>query len=252
MGIFSWLSDRFGEGDRSRDGDEHREQPATPMGAEHSPAPVGEQQPTAPIGAGHSSAPVGEQHPEAPIGAEHSSAPVGEQQPEAPEGEAASSEEEPKAPTFTDFTVRPVTIERLGLLFDSFGWKWSLDDDGDIASRWNGHNFYFRMVGAHHDVLSVVGFWKGTPREDQREEVMFRIEEWHRTHLWPTCALREVNGELESLAELNLDVEMGMTDQQLYTQCRCALGTTLEFFDELNEHLGVPESDDEGRDSSES
>ena len=78
MGIFSWLSDRFGEGDRSRDGDEHREQPATPMGAEHSPASAGEQQPTAPIGAEHSSAPVGEQHPEAP------------------EGEAASSEEEPK------------------------------------------------------------------------------------------------------------------------------------------------------------
>lgn len=125
MGIFSWLSDRFGEGDRSRNSDDHREQSSTP------------------------------------IGSDHSSAPLGEQPPAPPAAEPASSEEESKAPTFTDFTVRPVTIERLGLLFDSFGWKWALDDDGDIASRWNRHNFYFRMVGAQRDVLSIVGFLEG-------------------------------------------------------------------------------------------
>lgn len=103
MDIFSWPSGHLDERDRSRDGDEYHEQPVTPMDVEYSPVPVGEQQSTAPIDAGHSSAPVGEQRPEAL------------------EGEAASSKEEPRAPTFTDFTVRPITIERLDLPFDSFG-----------------------------------------------------------------------------------------------------------------------------------
>ena len=34
--------------------------------------------------------------------------------------------------------VRPITQERLGLLFDSEGWAWRIDNDGDLCGLWEG------------------------------------------------------------------------------------------------------------------
>lgn len=235
MGLLSWLSDRFEDADRRLNGEDRQAQGPSVWASPGSADPSAQ-------GASRSGAavpsPWGEAGPEAPA-------------PGAPAA-PAPSEDGAQTPVFDAAMVRPVTIERLGLLFDALDWKWVLDDDGDIASRWNRHNFYFRMVGAQRDVLSVIGFWRGTPREDQREDLMFLIEEWHRNHLWPTCSFREADGEIQPIAELSLDVEKGMTDAQLHTQLRCSLATILEFFDELDANLGVPDPDEEsGEDSSE-
>lgn len=226
MGFLSWLSDRFEEADRRLNGEDRQSQEPSVWASPDSAGSFAQglsRDESAP------SSPRGEGIPAAP-------APGASAAPDAEEGGA-------RTPVFDAAMVRPVTIERLGLLFDALGWKWVLDDDGDIASRWNRHNLYFRMVGSRRDVLSVVGFWRGTPREDQREDVMFLIEEWHRNHLWPTCSFRDADGEIQPIGELSLDVEKGMSDAQLHTQLRCALATILEFFDELDANLGVPDPD---------
>ena len=42
--------------------------------------------------------------------------------------------------------VRPITQERLGLLFDSEGWMWRIDSDGDLCGFWEGHLFCSNLV----------------------------------------------------------------------------------------------------------
>ena len=56
--------------------------------------------------------------------------------------------------------VRPITQERLGLLFDSEGWAWRIDNDGDLCGLWEGHLFCFRFLGDSREVLSIVAFMK--------------------------------------------------------------------------------------------
>ena len=56
--------------------------------------------------------------------------------------------------------VRPITQERLGLLFDSEGWTWRIDSDGDLCGLWEGHLFCFRFLGDSREVLSIVAFMK--------------------------------------------------------------------------------------------
>lgn len=142
--------------------------------------------------------------------------------------------------------LRPISIERMGLLFDSQGWKWELDDEGDIASGWDGHMVFFRLAGAQHEVLNIVAFRHGVLPREARSELLFLIEEWHRDHLWPKCYFREVEGDaLQVMAELNIDFEPGVTDAQLVLQFRCAIGTILQFFAELDEAFGRAEGADE-------
>ena len=56
--------------------------------------------------------------------------------------------------------VRPITQERLGLLFDSEGWAWRIDSDGDLCGFWEGHLFCFRFLGDSREVLSIVAFMR--------------------------------------------------------------------------------------------
>ncbi|WP_115726630.1 type III secretion system chaperone family protein [Actinomyces culturomici] len=141
--------------------------------------------------------------------------------------------------------VRPVTVERIGLLFDSEGWKWDLDDEGDLASGWDSHMFYFRLTGEKREVLNVMVFRRGPIGAENRSELLFAIEDWHRDHLWPKCYFREAEGDsLQAMAELNVDLEMGATDEQLLLQCRCAIATSLQFFEDLDKRFGRPDDED--------
>lgn len=189
MGIFGWLSDRFGEADRKLSG--------TPQGA-----------------------------PAAPAG--------------------PSSEDVLETLARRSDALSVPTVERLGLLFDAKEWKWELDKDGDIASGWDGSMFYFRMVGKQKEILNVLAFRRGRIEREQRNDLLLAIEDWHRTHLWPKGYFRDSEGDtLEVCAEVNVDFEQGATDEQLLLQCRCAIGTILQFFEDIDQRFGVPEESSE-------
>lgn len=206
-GIFGWFADRFGDG-LSRHGDGADE------GASFDPARAG--------GTSGSSGASGT--------SEYASSSV-------PSEDVSVFDEAER--TLDNEELRPISIERIGLLFDSQGWKWDLDDEGDIASGWDGHMFYFRLGGSKQEVLNVVAFRSRPLPEQVRSELLFVIEEWHRNHLWPTCYFRESEGDsLQVLTEHNVDFEHGVTDAQLVVQFQCAIGTSLQFFAELDERFG--------------
>ena len=139
-------------------------------------------------------------------------------------------------------TLSVPTLERIGLLFDAQEWKWQFDQDGDIASAWDRSMFYFRMIGKQKEIFSVFAIRRGLIAREHRSELLLTIEDWHRTYLWPKGYFREAEGDaLEVCAEFTIDLEHGVTDEQLLVHCRCAIATTLQFFEEIDQRFGVPE-----------
>lgn len=140
--------------------------------------------------------------------------------------------------------VRPITQERLGLLFDSEGWSWRIDGDGDLCGLWEGHLFCFRFLGDSREVLSIVAFMKQLVPAEYGDDLRDFLQAWHGEFLWPkSYAADRVDGN-RVVAEVNGDYEYGATDAQLVQQVMCALATTLQLFRALAERYGL--DDDEG------
>lgn len=137
--------------------------------------------------------------------------------------------------------VRPITQERLGLLFDSEGWAWRIDGDGDLCGLWEGHLFCFRFLGDSREVLSIVAFMKRLVPLEYGEDLRDFLQAWHGEFLWPKAyAAEHLEGD-RVVAEVNGDYEYGATDAQLVQQVMCALATTLQLFRALEERYGIEE-----------
>lgn len=144
--------------------------------------------------------------------------------------------------------TRPVTLERIGFFFDSQGWNWGIDDDGDFVTGFDSSQYVFRLTGKKNEIFTILAFRSTLVDSQLRSEVELLIEDWHATHLWPMASFVEKNGEIRILAERNLDCEWGLSDAQLVTQCKCGLSTISSFFEEVDERFGPApsESDTDG------
>ena len=142
--------------------------------------------------------------------------------------------------------VRPITQERLGLLFDSEGWAWRIDNDGDLCGLWEGHLFCFRFLGDTREVLSIVAFMKQLIPLEYGDDLRDFLQAWHGEFLWPKAYVAEQLEGDRVVAEVNGDYEYGATDAQLVQQVMCALATTLQLFRALAERYGVEDSDGSG------
>lgn len=139
--------------------------------------------------------------------------------------------------------VRPITQERLGLLFDSEGWSWRIDDDGDLCGWWEGHLFCFRFLGDSCEVLSIIAFMKHLIPIEFGEDARDFLQAWHGEFLWPKAYAVERDGGDRIVAEVNADYEYGATDAQLVQQVMCALATTLQLFRALGERYSLEDDD---------
>lgn len=210
MGIFSWLSGRFGEADRILNGE----------GAESNAS-------------GATSAPRVESGDR---GASRSES--GDADPMRGRGDVLER-------AAVDDSPRPLSVERIGMIFDSHEWKWGLDDDSDLETAFDGHGMCFRAIGKSKEIFSFIAFYRHKIGAESRDDYLYEIEEWHRTRLWPKCYLREVEGDaFEAIAEVNIDFEHGVTDEQLRLQIDCAISTSLQFFGALDERFGRGKSSD--------
>ena len=142
--------------------------------------------------------------------------------------------------------VRPITQERLGLLFDSEGWAWRIDDDSDLCGFWEGHLFCFRFLGDSREVLSIVAFMKQLVPLEYGEDLRDFLQAWHGEFLWPKAYVAEQLEGDRVVAEVNGAYEHGATDAQLVQQVMCALATTLQLFRALAERYGIEDADDSG------
>ncbi|WP_128772179.1 type III secretion system chaperone family protein [Actinomyces oricola] len=139
--------------------------------------------------------------------------------------------------------TEPLSVERLERIFEHKSWYYRLDEDGDLTGRWDNEIFTFMLRGPDRDILNIMGYMCEDIPMSRLEEARFALEEWHHSHLWPTCFWRENEdaGLTFSVgASVAVDWEHGVTDDQLAQQIDCALSTCMQAFDDMRARLGLP------------
>src|SRR5436305_14207610 len=70
-------------------------------------------------------------------------------------------------------------------ILDEFGLKHSVDDDGDLAVRWEKSSVYFFFYGERSEVLQARLYLNRRFNVDNRGALTLLLHEWNRTKLFP-------------------------------------------------------------------
>ena len=131
----------------------------------------------------------------------------------------------------------PVTRDRIATYLLSRGYRFLLDDDGDLTGTWDGSRFWFLLLGEHDEILQIRGRWHRTLPTSRRTAVLLAANDWNRERIWPKVYVREEDGELALYSEVSVDLEHGVTSSQLAQLIACGLGTGVQMFTVLDNLL---------------
>jgi len=129
--------------------------------------------------------------------------------------------------------LEPLTTSRIADELARRGYRFTLDDDGDLTGTWDGHRFWFLLVGEDQEILQVRGRWNGAVSPRMRSAVLQAVNDWNRERLWPKAYVREEQRGLIVYGEVSVDFEHGATDEQLAATIACGLVTGTRFFESL-------------------
>ncbi|NTW42304.1 MAG: YbjN domain-containing protein [Cellulomonadaceae bacterium] len=137
----------------------------------------------------------------------------------------------------------PLIGERVEAYLLRCGYRVTRDDDGDLTGTWDGDRFWFLLLGDEHEILQVRGRWHATITEQRRPAALLAVNDWNRERIWPKAYLRTEDGEVVLYGEVSVDLEHGVTDDQLGQLVACGLGTGVQLFatvGDLVEHDSGP------------
>jgi len=145
----------------------------------------------------------------------------------------------PKPPTRTAPPERVAALsrDRVAAYLTGRGYRFQIDDDGDITGTWDGSRFWFLLLGDHREIVQVRGRWHRTMPVTQRSAVLLAANDWNRERIWPKVYVREEDGELALYSEVSVDLEFGVTQTQLGQLLACGLGTGVQMFTALDSLL---------------
>ena len=139
----------------------------------------------------------------------------------------------------------PVSRARIERLLDVQGYETVRDDDGDVAGMWNGHQFWFILLGERDEVLQVRGRCSVTLPPEQRGAALLAVNDWNRERIWPKAYVRAEDDGLALYGETSADLEHGVTDEQLQRLLDCGLATAVQLFEATVRTRPADESSDE-------
>jgi len=142
----------------------------------------------------------------------------------------------------------PLTRDRIAAYLAGRGYRYLIDEDGDLTGMWEGSRFWFLLLGEHHEILQIRGRWHRTLPVKQRPSVLLAANDWNRERIWPKVYVREEDDELALYSEVSVDLEHGATTSQLGQLLACGLGTGVQMFTALDGLLpdaspGAPPAD---------
>ncbi|GMA26422.1 hypothetical protein GCM10025864_41810 [Luteimicrobium album] len=137
------------------------------------------------------------------------------------------------------------TMDRVGTFLTRRGYRFRVDEDGDITGTWEGHRFWFMLLGPEQHVLQVRGRWDRTVPPEARLALLQAMNDWNRERIWPKVYTREEGDRLAVYAEVSVDLEHGATDAQLGQVISCGLGTGVQVFSSLGTLLPPPDDEPE-------
>lgn len=135
-----------------------------------------------------------------------------------------------KRPSPDDEPPRPLSRDRIGDYLLGRGYRFVVDEDGDLTGTWDGSRFWFLMLGEQEEILQVRGRWHRTFTLEQRPAVGLAVNDWNRERIWPKVYTREEGAGLALYAEVSVDFEHGATEEQLAQTVSCGLVTASQFF----------------------
>lgn len=124
----------------------------------------------------------------------------------------------------------PLDSDRVEAYLRSRGYRVQRDPDGDLTGTWDGDRFWFLLLGEQHEVLQVRGRWHRTLPQDRWGAALLTVNDWNRERLWPKAYLRAEDGQTALYGEVSVDLEHGVTDDQLAQLVACGLGTGVQLF----------------------
>lgn len=129
-----------------------------------------------------------------------------------------------------------VTKQRLRQALDDLDTRYRVDDDGDFLGWWGDDQFMsFTVTGKQSDILHILGRWRPRPPAGLLPVLSAAANTWNTEKMWPKVYVRLVEDQVSVQTELNVDCEGGVTDAFLQQQIKCAVGTTGQFFELLEE-----------------
>ncbi len=135
-----------------------------------------------------------------------------------------------RQPEWAPARPTPLTRDRIEACLQAEGYQTTRDEDGDVVGLWNGHRFWFIVLGDHDEIFQVRGRAEQTFPVALRGAVMLAVNDWNRDRIWPKAYVREEDDALALYGEMSVDLEHGVTDDQLVRLVDCGLATTVQLF----------------------
>lgn len=160
-------------------------------------------------------------------------APAPSEEPLAPDaGPGSAADHEADVPP--DELVRPVTRDRIAASLRRRGYRYLVDESGDLCGLWAYRFFSFYIV--RDQVLQVRGRWSRQASIERLWEILAFTDTWNRERHHPKCYVRvHDDGRVHVLTEVSIPVTAGLSDGQIDHHLAVGLASGASVFDELDE-----------------
>lgn len=130
--------------------------------------------------------------------------------------------------------IEPLTMQRVRDSLDAMGAAYTVDDEGDIFSIWDGNAFYLYLLG-DGDILQVLGSWGHVVSNSEFEAILFGANEVHSTRLHPKVCVEAGDAGMLSVSTRHPgDFSRGVTDAQLALHIGTAISSAVAYFNDLD------------------
>lgn len=138
-------------------------------------------------------------------------------------------------------TAAAVTRERITAWFDSQGYVFFTDAQGELGGLWRSNIFSFLLGGTDDHILQVRGQWHRLVTIDRIEEILEICNAWNTSRIWPKCYVKvRDDGLINVVAEVAVEVVHGADDAQLGAVLLCGISSSSLFFASLDERYPDP------------
>jgi hypothetical protein len=132
-------------------------------------------------------------------------------------------------------TLPPLTLERVAQRLQARGSVFGRDADGDLVGRWDGHPFWFIVMGRAKEYFQVRGRWARQVPGTEFGNVLLAANRWSETMVWPKIYVRIEDDQVAVYTEHTVDYQHGVSDEQLDLHLTGGIASALRLFAELDE-----------------
>lgn len=134
--------------------------------------------------------------------------------------------------------MRRLDASTVVALLRRHGFRYFVDDEGDVGGLWEGARVYFPVRGGAQEMLFVRAYYDRRLDASRRVEVMALLDEWNRERVYPKVySSLDDSGALRVMGEVALDCEPGVTLDYLHHMIGVSVATALQFGEFLDARL---------------